>query len=124
MGLVDPVIALMRAKFPDARKFGATLPYFDEAARQLQGRLQRQALDAEAARRRQSEREQADRQRAEDEAFFAAWAPAWEALPAPTRDEIVAAVLQDHPYLARPLLRESRLATRLYLEALARRPHP
>ena len=72
----------------------------------------------EAAGRRAQE---SDRLRAEDEAFFEAWSPRWEALPDPVREEIVSAVLRDHPYLARPLLRESRVATRLYLEELARR---
>ena len=121
LALVGPVTDLLRAKFPDARRFGASLPYFGEAARSNRGRARRQSADDEAALRRRSDRERADRERAEDDAFFDEWLPAWEALPGPARDEVVAGVLREHPYLARPLLRGSRVATRMYLDAFARR---
>ena len=49
------------------------------------------------------------------------WTPVWEALDEPEKEAIRASVLAEHPYLARPLMRHSRLAARFYLEALAAR---
>lgn len=121
LALVGPVVQLMRSKFPDAKRFGAALPYFAEAARAAEGRRARAEVDEEGARRRRSERAEAARRRADDEAFFETWLPRWNALGDAERTEVVADVLREHPYLARPLLRDSRVATRLYLEALARR---
>ena len=117
LALVEPVVALLRVKFPDARRFGAAVPYFESAAA---GARRRQATDIEASRR-QSEREEAARRRLEDDAFLDVWTPIWESLPDSEREAIRAAVLAEHPYLARPLMLRSRLATRFFLEELARR---
>ena len=111
----------LRRKFPSAQRFGAAIPYFDEADREHRRAESRRALEASEARRRQVERARDDRHQADDDAFLDAWRPAWEALDEPGREAIRAAVLRDHPYLGRPLLRASTVATRFYLEELARR---
>jgi hypothetical protein len=117
LDLIAPVVALLRLKFPDARRFGAAVLYFEEAAATVR---RRQATDSETARRL-AERQEAARRQSEDAAFFDVWTPAWNALSDPEREAIQAAVLLEHPYLARPLLLRSRLATRFFLEELARR---
>jgi hypothetical protein len=117
LGLVEPVVALLRLKFPDARRFGAAVPYFEMAAA---GARRREAADLEAAERR-AQREEAARRRVEDDAFLDVWTPAWEALGESEREAIRASVLAEHPYLARPLMLRSRLAARFFLEELARR---
>ena len=122
VALVGPVVVLLRSKFPAAKRFGASLPYFEDAAKAVQERASRAALDDSAARRRHAERAEADRRHDLDAAFLAEWSPRWDALSEPDRAALVADVLRDHPYLARPLLRDSRVATRFYLEALALRP--
>ena len=119
--LVGPVVALLRSKFPAARRFGAALPYFEEADRARRSSSSRKESELRAEAERQAERGRDARRAAEDEAFFNAWSPAWEALPEPDREEIRAAVLRDHPYLGRPLLRRSKMAGRFFLEELARR---
>ena len=121
LALVGPVVGLMRMKFPGAKRFGASLPYFTDAARARRGARRRSSVDEEAARRRQLERAEGDRRRLEDEAFLVRWTPVWEALDEPEKEAIRASVLAEHPYLARPLMRHSRLAARFYLEALAAR---
>jgi hypothetical protein len=117
LALIEPVVALLRSKFPDARRFGAAVPYFEMATA---GARRREAADHEAAERR-AQREEAARRRVEDDAFLDAWTPAWDALEESEREAIRASVLAEHPYLARPLMLRSRLATRFFLEEPARR---
>ena len=121
LGLVGGVVALMRLKFPAAKRFGAALPYFDEAAKHARGRARQAAREAEAERRREAERALEKRRSQEDEAFLQTWTPLWNALLESDRERIRAEVLLAQPYLARPLMRDSRLALRFYLEALAKR---
>ena len=121
LGLIDSVIALMRSKFPTAKRFGASRPYFEEASLLARSRASRAAREAEAEARRQGERLAEERRRAEDEAFVTAWSPVWEALAEADREVIRAEVLRAQPYLDRPLMRSSRLALRFFLEALALR---
>jgi len=119
--VVATVVREMRSKFPDARRFGASLPYFEAAARAVETRRVRREGEDEATRRRQADRDDDDRRRREDEALFAAWWPRWSTLAETARRAIVAAVLSEHPYLDRPVLRQSRVANRLYLEEMNRR---
>jgi len=119
--LVPAAVALLRAKFPEARRFGASLSYFAGAARAEQARRRRREADDESARRRAEDRREADRRHAEADAFAIRWAPRWQALAPASRDAVLAAVLRTHPYLDRPPLRESRVVTQLALEEFARR---
>lgn len=118
LSFVSPVVAVMKAKFPDAKRFGASLVYFHEVAARHRVHRERQKSLDEAASKRRAEREQAERLRAEDEAFAAEWLPVWESLSEERREEIRSAVLRNHPYLSRSPLRGSNLATMLYIEEL------
>jgi Replication initiator protein A len=121
LALVDRTAALVRSKFPQAKTFGAAVGYFDEAAREAEDRRRRASTVEDAARRRHGARAEVARRRQADDAFRDAWQPRWEALETSVRDGIVAAVLREHPYLSRPMLRTSSVAARLYLEEFARR---
>jgi Replication initiator protein A len=118
LSFVGPAVAVMKVKFPDAKRFGASLAYFHEAAKKHRADREHQKSLEETARRRRADREQAERQRAEDEAFTAEWLPVWESLSEERREEIRSTVLRSHPYLSGSLLRNSNLATKLYLEEL------
>jgi hypothetical protein len=120
LSFVGPAVAVMKAKFPDAKRFGASLAYFHEVAKKHRARCEHQKSLDEAARKRLANREQAERQRAEDEAFVAEWLPVWESVSEQRREEIRSTVLQNHPYLSKPLLLNSNLATKLYLEELVK----
>jgi hypothetical protein len=117
LGLVGPIAALLRSKFQSAKRFGAAIGYFEEAAR-----ARRTAVNADVeAARRGAERDDAARRCAEEDALLITWGPVWDALSEQEREAIRAVVLEEHPYQVRPLLRQSRLAARLSLEELARR---
>ena len=120
LSFVGPAVAVMKVKFPDAKRFGGSLTYFHEVAAKYQAHLDRQRSLAEAASKRRAERQQAERQQAEDEAFAAEWLPVWESLSEERREEIRSAVLRTHPYLSRSPLRDSNLATKFYLEELVK----
>lgn len=120
LSFVGPTVAVMKVKFPDAKRFGASLPYFHEIAVKHRAHLDRQRSLDEATSKRRAERQRAERERAEDEAFAAKWLPVWESLSEERREEIRSAVLRNHPYLSRSPLRNSNLATKLYLEELVK----
>jgi hypothetical protein len=120
LSLIGPAIAVMKVKFPDANRFGASLAYVHEVAKRRDARREHEKSLDEAARQRRSERERSEREQAEDDARMEHWLPVWEALPEGRREEIRSAVLRSHAYLSRGVLRESNLAKRLYVEELAK----
>jgi hypothetical protein len=119
--LVASVIPLMRSKFPSAKRFGATLPYFEEAAQRARSGALQTARKAEADVARQRQELEEARRQAEDDAFVTTWSPVWDDLAESDREAIRAEVFRGQPYLDRPLMRASRLAQRFFLEALALR---
>ena len=119
--LVDSVVALMRSNFPNAKRFGASLVYFREASEQARVRAMQSARQADHELARHRDRLGKAQRQAEDEAFLATWTPVWEGLAESDREAIRGSVLPEHPYLRQPLMRQSRLALRVYLEALAAR---
>jgi hypothetical protein len=120
LAFVGPVVALMKVKFPDAKRFGASLPYFCEVAERHRSRLASQRLLDEAARKRRVQREQGQRRNAEDEEFAARWLPVWESLPEDQQEKIRSSVKKENQFISRRSLQDSRVATMLFLEELSR----
>ena len=98
--LIPIAVERMRVKWPDAKTFNALDRYLPDAARQHD-------RGAETARRKETEqqrfrqqREEAENQKREDEAFRAKWRPVWDNLPEGERDRVRAGLVGKNPLLA------------------------
>lgn len=97
--LVPWVVERLRQKFPDAKTFGATGRYLDDAATDYDHNQQNQA---QKKRLRQQQRQQhktdAEKQ-ARDRTFNAIWRPVWQSLSEAEQHTIRSAVLAKHAVL-------------------------
>jgi hypothetical protein len=112
----------MRSEFPDAKHFGAALPFFADIAQEHAERQEHQRRLQQEAVQRRADQEQTKQQHATEQAFIAQWQPVWMGLTDEQRDSIRTIVLAANPgFNASPKLRQSHLVTRLCLQELATR---
>jgi hypothetical protein len=92
--LVEPLVEVLRRKWPECRSFsGAVQKYLGDAVRAWEQQQRRDACQSRAQARQEEEREEAERRREEQHCLEARW----EALPEPQRQAIAEGILQAHP---------------------------
>ena len=114
--VIHLVVKRLKAKWPDAKAFGATLKYLDDAAREYDGQQRRLEAERRETARAEAERAEQERELAERERFEARWRPAWDGLPEGDREAIRSAVVSSNQFLAKM----PRMLDHLCLEELAR----
>jgi hypothetical protein len=115
--VIQLVVKRLKAKWPDAKAFGAALKYLDDAAREYDGQQRRLEAERREAARAEAERAEQERELAERERFEARWRPVWDGLPEGDREAIRSAVVSSNQFLAKM----PKMLDQLCLEELARK---
>ncbi|MBI1902937.1 MAG: hypothetical protein HYS13_17710 [Planctomycetia bacterium] len=97
--VVPVVVASLRQRWPEAKTFGAIVPYLPDAIREVEGTEQRTRDRRRNARRMREEEEARSREKERQTVFRLRWQPRWQALSEADRHEIESAVLKGNPHL-------------------------
>ncbi len=115
--LITRAVVKLKARWPDAKTFGAAQKYLPEVAIEYDRDQDRLEREQQEQLRRQKERDERSQEQREQERIEATWRPAWEQLSAVERDEIRQGVIGEHPFLRSV----PKMVERLCLAELARR---
>lgn len=115
--LIARVAARLKARWPEAKTFGAAQKYLPEVAVEYDRDQDRLEREQQEQVRRQKDREERERDRQEQERIEAAWKPVWESLSTLEQEQIRQAVIGERAFLRSV----PKFVERMCLAELARR---